>query len=43
MGTVTRRQQLIIVPNKYWTSTASNIDLITKESDAKTKSRNKAV
>ena len=41
MGTGTRRQQLIIVPNKYWTSTASNIGLITKESDAKKHKRDK--
>ena len=40
MGKTTRREQLIIIPDKYWTSSYDNIEWIYKESDAKTVKRN---
>jgi hypothetical protein len=35
MGKATRREYIIVVPDKYWTSSLSNIKWITKESNAK--------
>jgi hypothetical protein len=35
MGKTVRRQHLIIVPDKYWVSSHSNIEWIIKESNAK--------
>jgi|2_EtaG_2_1085320.scaffolds.fasta_scaffold04684_2 hypothetical protein len=43
MGQVIRRKQLIIVPDKYWTSSLPNVEWIIKESDAKKATRNKTV
>ena len=41
MGTTTRREYLIVVPDKYWVSSLSNIKWVTKESNAKKSKRNK--
>ena len=41
MGTVTRWEYIIVVPDKYWTSSLSNFEWITKESNAKATKRNK--
>ena len=35
MGTTTRWKYIVIVPNKYWTSSLANIKWITKEDNAK--------
>ena len=41
MGKATRRKYIIVVPDKYWTSSMPNVDWIIKESDAKATKRNK--
>ncbi len=41
MGKTTRREQIIIVPDDYWTSTLSNIKWIVKEKNAKKSKRAK--
>jgi hypothetical protein len=43
MGKTSGWEYIVIVPDKYWTSSLSNIKWITKESNAKTVKRNKGV
>ena len=38
MGKTTGREYIIVIPDKYWTSSLDNIKWITKESNAKTAS-----
>ena len=35
MGKIVRREYIITVPDKYWVSSLSNIEWVTKESNAK--------
>lgn len=35
MGKTTRREYIIVIPDKYWTSSLPNVKWIAKESDAK--------
>jgi len=41
MGRDARWEQIMIVPDKYWTSSYNNIKWICKEKNAKTVKRNK--
>ena len=41
MGTTSGWEYLIVVPDKYWVSSLSNIKWVTKESNAKKSKRNK--
>ena len=43
MGKTTRREYLITIPSNYWISSLSNINWVTKESNAKAVKRNKAL
>ena len=41
MGSVIRREQVILIPNKYWESSHNNIKWLYKESNAENIKRNK--
>ncbi len=41
MGANARREQVITIPEDYWTSSLSNIIWVTKETNAKKHKRNK--
>ena len=38
MGAITRREQIIIVPDKYWVTSFDNVKWIYKESECQKKS-----